>query len=370
MSNKKKILWITGDNFLEVDLPIVKKLSDNVEIVWIVFFNKNKVTSYSPESIIQIIRDFPIEIYCVELGHRLRSFSTLKKFFSTLNQFNFKKFDKIYLNYSGLPYFFFVLYFKSRKNEIIYAIHDVVLHQNFEHGKFYKFYRFFAFNFFSGFHLFSKEQLRIFKSMYPTKSAHFAPLYLQDYGEIPSNFITKKDAKTHFLFFGKIRHNKGLKYLIEAGNLLAQEYPDAFEITIAGSCGNWDEYQKEIIFDNVFNCTIRNISNEEIPILFANTHFLVLPYLDVTQSGPQLISFNYGVPVIASDLTGFKESISDKETGFLFESRNSVSLKNVMKKIIENKSDYSKMVYYIREYVDKNLSINSVTEKYSVFINK
>lgn len=69
---------------------------------------------------------------------------------------------------------------------------------------------------------------------------------------------------------------------------------------------------------NTSNITaeFRRIDDEEIPELFTKSDYLVLPYEDVAQSGPHMIAYNYNLPVIASDIDGFKERVVDGENGF------------------------------------------------------
>ncbi len=54
----------------------------------------------------------------------------------------------------------------------------------------------------------------------------------------------------------------------------------------------------------------------------------------MTQSGPLRIAYGYDIPVIASDLEGFKESVEENVTGVLFKSENVESLVEVMRRAI------------------------------------
>lgn len=110
--------------------------------------------------------------------------------------------------------------------------------------------------------------------------------------------------------------------------------------------------------------------NNKIADLFCQSHFLILPYKDVTQSGPLMIAFNYGVPAIASNLPGFVENIKDTVTGFLFETENSDSLYTIMKTVIDtHKTNYSQIKQNLNEYIGNNYSILKIKTMYSEMFN-
>jgi glycosyltransferase involved in cell wall biosynthesis len=266
-----------------------------------------------------------------------------------------------------MPYFFPLLSIFTKKKNIIYAAHDVVDHKNVKKRKLIQLYKRFIFKTFGHFHLFSRTQQELFLSLYPEKNTFYAPLMLKDFGE-PK--LKNRDDKINFLFFGIIRENKGLNLLIEAGNKLAKHYSDKFKITIAGKCYNWDYYSNVIEHPENFELTIRTIQNLEIPDLFNSADYLILPYLDVTQSGPLLIAYNYNLPVIASNHKGFSEYIKHGDNGYLFETENGHELYGIMKGIIRAKNfQINQIKKNLSEFVEKNISLNLISKNYIDFFN-
>jgi len=80
-------------------------------------------------------------------------------------------------------------------------------------------------------HIFSKTQKAIFKKLYKNKNILNVPLALKDFGK------SRKESTNNvirFLFFGAIRENKGLEYLIEATNKLSDKYKGRFKVQIVG----------------------------------------------------------------------------------------------------------------------------------------
>ncbi|HEY4785463.1 MAG TPA: glycosyltransferase [Bacteroidales bacterium] len=124
------------------------------------------------------------------------------------------------------------------------------------------------------------------------------------------------DKKT-LLFFGFIRDYKGLDILIKAFDLL----DDSYQLVIAGETyGSFDKYQQLInSVKNKDQIYIFNdyISDEKVPTFFSAADVCILPYKSATQSGITSISYQFEVPLIATDAGGLKESIRHQSTGLI-----------------------------------------------------
>ena len=357
--DKKKVFWLTGSSFFDVDEKIVPEMNRMYDIHWFVlvqkesFYKSSDIRQYMNEKkVCGTIVDWP----------RLRSFKSLTFFYKLTMQIKKGNFDLIYIDYLGLPYMFPLFYlFGLHRKKLIYACHDFVEHVEIANRQFVSSYRQFVIRHFPYFQLFSKSQMVLFTQRY-NKKAYYAPLALKDFGK-PS-MTGRNSDKVTFLFFGKIQRRKGLEYLIKAANLVYEKHPGMFVVKVFGACGDWNSYESMIKHKECLDLNIRRIENEEIPNLFASVDYLVLPYKDVTQSGPLLISYNYNVPVIASNLPGFSEYITHGETGFLFDNCNDNSLAEVMNEIIENKFDNYKIRQNLMTFIDENISLQSIVDKY------
>lgn len=150
-----------------------------------------------------------------------------------------------------------------------------------------------------------------------------------------------------------------------------EEYPEKFVIRIAGKGRLWNTCKYLIRHPEAFELDIRRIPDEEIPNLFATSHYIVFPYKAVTQSGPLRIAYGYDIPVIASDLEGFKESVEENVTGVLFKSENVESLVEVMRRAIsDHPSQHNRIKASQYEYVRQNLTTASVCAKYIEMLDK
>jgi glycosyltransferase involved in cell wall biosynthesis len=214
--------------------------------------------------------------------------------------------------------------------------------------------------------MFSKSEAAKFKKNYPLSTVFTIPLALKDFGESKAE---RNQDEIEFFNFGTIRPNKNIGLLIEAACELYEEGGRGFRVTIAGECDNWDTYKRKIKYPEIFNLIIRKIENHEISEMFCKYHYLVLPYSNVTQSGPLKIAYYYNVPVIASNLPGFSQEIVDNKTGFLFEPNSVKDLKRVMSSVTNShEKSYPCIKQNLASYVEKEYSNEEILKRYlSIF---
>ena len=123
------------------------------------------------------------------------------------------------------------------------------------------------------------------------------------------------------LFFGEVRKNKGLEYLIRAEPIISASYPD-YKICLAGrfrdETGNNLRYYRSLMSNpDRFEIHDRFIGNHEVAGFFEKSDIVVLPYIGASQSGILAIAFGFGVPVVATDTGSMGEVVRDGESGAL-----------------------------------------------------
>jgi D-inositol-3-phosphate glycosyltransferase len=122
------------------------------------------------------------------------------------------------------------------------------------------------------------------------------------------------------LFFGFVRHYKGLDILIRALPYIRKTQPDIRLMVVGEFYEPRAEYDKLIcelsLEDRV---TIRNdyCPNEEVGKYFAACDAVVLPYRSATQSGIIQVAYALDTPVITTDVGGLSEVVVDGVTGFI-----------------------------------------------------
>ncbi len=188
--------------------------------------------------------------------------------------------------------------------------------------------------------------------------------------------VSKEDArrslkipldKNVLLFFGFIRDYKGLDLLLKAMKLL----PDNYHLIIAGEVyGNFDKYKDLINRLNIQNrvtVEARYIRDSEVPYFFSASDVCVLPYKSATQSGIVAISFQFNLPVIATDVGSLKEMLVPTNTGLIVEKPDANLLsQGIIKYFVENKKEQYKnnIDAYKVNYSWDNLA-NTILKLYS-----
>ena len=143
---------------------------------------------------------------------------------------------------------------------------------------------------------------------------HFGAALQQDAAQHALGIAPKSKV---LLFFGFIRDYKGLDLLIEALAKLPQDHV----LIIAGEpYGEMKKYRDAIdrlgIRDRIVD-RIRYIPDQEVPLYFSAADAVVLPYRSATQSGITAIAQHFAKPVIATDVGGLKEFVTDGRTGII-----------------------------------------------------
>jgi glycosyltransferase involved in cell wall biosynthesis len=126
------------------------------------------------------------------------------------------------------------------------------------------------------------------------------------------------------LFFGQIAPYKGIEYLIAAMAEVAMEEKN-FRLVIAGRIkpgygGYWNVIRREISLrglDNRIIQHVRFIPEAEVEIYFKAADVVVIPYVEIFQSGVPFLSYSFGLPVIATDVGSLRNDILEAKTGFL-----------------------------------------------------
>ncbi|MBK9579563.1 MAG: glycosyltransferase family 4 protein [Fibrobacterota bacterium] len=326
-----RVAWLTADYFLDTDEQLISHLQDRFDLTWINLFGGG-----SPVEARELPGVRHREI--VRSPHRARDPRLALDFLRVLRRLRACQPDVVYLNIVGLPYFHFLADVLLPKSKVICAIHNVDDYPGWGNRRFMRFYMDRVYKRFRFFHLFSKHTKTSFLERNPGKTVFYAPLALKSCGE---GVRRRDDDKVRFLFFGGIRPNKNLRLLIRTFLRLPQQLRDRAILQVAGSCSKQDQdmYRELAGGDPSIQFDFRRIPDREVPDLFLAHHYLVLPYDHVAQSGPQMIAYNYRLPVIATDLPGFSERIEDGRDGYLFRSGDEEHLTQVIANAIGSHAD-------------------------------
>lgn len=354
----KSIVWVTSGYLLQVDLPILSHLNKVYQIKWVVYAAENSDKGKHAKEY-ALMHGIDIEFVSL-YSHRYlpTSYFEHAKFIERMASLNA---DLYYFDIIAFPYMLFAIkkYLPSQK--VIMAMHHGKIHRGMQLRQLYKHYLSYLCKQPFWFQYFSETQAKYFEG---DKTHRFTiPLALNDFGHStvvpPTEFV-------QFLSFGHIIETKNIGLLIKAACKVKEKCNIPFKVKIVGHCRTWNTtYQPMIKYPEIFDLHIESVPDADIPNLFCGSHYLVLPYKSVTQSGPLRIAYGYNTPVITSDLEGFKESVVENVTGLMFETENVASLAALMQKALEgHPQTYNDMKARQKEYVEKNLKVDAVVAMY------
>lgn len=136
-----------------------------------------------------------------------------------------------------------------------------------------------------------------------------------------------------FLFFGRIESYKGLRYFLDAGDVLQSRGRD-FRLVVAGRGSDLEHQRKRVAATARVELIDRYISTAEVPDLFRRAMVVVLPYTDATQSGVSAMAFSFSRPVIATGVGDLPEVVIDGQTGLIVPPRDAKALADAMERLL------------------------------------
>lgn len=134
----------------------------------------------------------------------------------------------------------------------------------------------------------------------------------------------KRRARLELLFFGFVRHYKGLDYLVRAMEMLRGE---DVHLTVAGEWWMRDEllWGTARRLGNI-ELIDRYVPEAEVGELFERADVVVLPYRAATGTGVIPLAYHYGRPVLATRVGGLPDVVEDGVTGRLILPENPAAL--------------------------------------------
>ena len=359
----KSIVWVTSGYLLQVDLPILDQLNKVYKIKWIVVASeKSDQWQHAKE----YAQHNNIDVEFFSLHHHRYLPTTYFEYAKLVDHLAKMNYDLYYFDIIAFPYLIFAIKKYLPSEKVIMAMHHGKIHNGMQLRHLYKYYLKYLCKQKFWFQYFSDTQAQYFTG---NQSHRFMiPLALNDFGQAS---VHPSKEYVQFLSFGHIIETKNIGLLIKAACLLRERCNIPFKVKIVGHCRAWNTlYQPLIKYPEIFDLQIESVPDSDIPNLFCSSHYLILPYKSVTQSGPLRIAYGYNTPVITSDLEGFRESVVENVTGMMFKTEDTESLVQLMQKVIEN---HPKMYLQLKEkqkqFVDDNLKVSAVVAKYIKMFN-
>jgi alpha-maltose-1-phosphate synthase len=178
-----------------------------------------------------------------------------------------------------------------------------------------------------------------------------------------TNLWRKQKSFKRVLFFGEVRRNKGLEYLLKAEPIISESYEE-YKICIAGKFEGDLDYYKGLI-RNSDKCEIVDewVPNEQVANLVESSDIIVLPYVSGTQSGVLSLAMAFGKPVVATDVGSIGEVIKDGKNGVLVPPRDEKSLARAILVLLKNEEKRIAMAKEASATAKVQLSWDEVRKK-------
>jgi D-inositol-3-phosphate glycosyltransferase len=167
------------------------------------------------------------------------------------------------------------------------------------------------------------------------------------------------------LFFGQIAPYKGLEYLLSAFSEIAKHDED-YRLLIAGKvkkgyASYWNDIQSKIAASDVRRqiiARIEHVPDDEVEIYYKAADILVIPYVEIFQSGVPFLSYCFGLPIIATDVGSLRDDIIEGKTGFLCRAKDPADLARAIRTYFASDLYINLEVYRrrIREFANERNS--------------
>jgi len=152
--------------------------------------------------------------------------------------------------------------------------------------------------------------------------------------EVPDTSLTTREARGRLgvgdsertiLFFGKLRPYKGIETLLAAFTALETAAAPCRLFIVGKTEAGCEEYVARIrhaidAAPGGRRVVLRDeyVPAEQLEVYFKAADVVVLPYREVSQSGVLVLAYQFGLPVIATDIEGFRQAVVPGKTGLLF----------------------------------------------------
>lgn len=313
--NKKTVVYCNPDCYYDTDSTVLKYLIKEFNVIWYpIVHTTDPLSQEKLDRFKQYAEENEIIYNPVIINVRRRALKSWLYYYKLIKNIKTKNADIIFTTDSEFNWHIMFPFFMNNKN-VVHGFHDVEHHSGIKFRFLYEKLNLLRSKIYKHYITFSKNQQSILKNRYG-KDSVCVGMSIKDFG---NSYLKTDDfnTKIKLLFFGKIGEYKGLDNLIDCMEECHEEGINNIQLSICGKGNFWNECIKHIKTKELYNLQIRFIDNSEIADLMSSHHFIILPYRNVTNSGPMMIGLNYCLPLVAPNIGSFKDVYSNKE-GILY----------------------------------------------------
>jgi glycosyltransferase involved in cell wall biosynthesis len=174
------------------------------------------------------------------------------------------------------------------------------------------------------------------------------------------------------LFFGFLRHYKGLDVLIEACKQLLVAAPtlrSRFRLLVAGpSYGDhWakERYEERIAeagLEAVTSCFVEHVPLEDVGRYFHAADIVAAPYRSGSQSAVIPLAYAFGKPVVTTNVGSLAESVVPGETGLIVPPEDATAFATALRTLLLDPERNRFMGQNARRYADTELDWTPIAQ--------
>jgi len=141
----------------------------------------------------------------------------------------------------------------------------------------------------------------------------------------------------NLLFVGRLEPRKGLRYLLKAMPKIVKEFPKTRLLIVgSGPLKKWyQKFIKDEIKDRIYFVGVS--PPEKLPRYYASSHIFISPATQGESFGIVLLeAMATGIPIIASDIPGYRQVMEDGKEGFFVPPENPEEIANATIQLLEN----------------------------------
>lgn len=344
----KRVAYLSSPHFADCDLPLLHYLQEEADVTYILSVSprSQRRTLISIDKVrkngdISPATEFPELTHLakyIDLGkayvvsmpglHDL-SPSNLIATWRLLRFLIRGKFCLIHLTWP-LRYGQFLLYRLCRR--MVVTMHDPLPHSS-EDTRIARFHRWVCFKLVGSFILLNATQRDEFVSKYRLQGKHVFLSKLSTYTHLQGTPPQDAGSNGYVLFFGSINTHKGVDVLCEAMRMAHARHSD-LRLIVAGKGQMYFDIEP-YLSDGYTELRNHYLSDSELAGLVRGAAFVVCPYVDATQSGVIMSAFALGKPVIATNVGGLPEMVSDGRHGLIVPARDPQALSDAICRLAE-----------------------------------
>lgn len=186
--------------------------------------------------------------------------------------------------------------------------------------------------------------------------------------EVPIDHVVDVDNDVPMvLFFGVIRPNKGIHFLLKAWSEVISRVPDA-QLAVVGSADSKTERAirqkiESLGMNDRVACTFRYVTEQELSTVIHVADVVVYPYQRITQSGALFTGMAAAKAIVATNVGGLGETLEDNHTGCLVSYGDHAELAASITGLLQDEERRERLGRNAKHYLSRALSWTEIAEK-------